>query len=120
MLVSQTLNLFNKMSISTYHIKIYYIKYLSTKVPRILDPFLNVSIPAGEGRWMMGTEALIAQGFPIHPSIHAGLQLCCFGVPPLNPPRRARVVRVQAGNSMHLFVISVQFLYLLAHAPVKA
>ena len=64
---------------------------------------------------MSGTEALVAQGFPVHPIIHKGLDLCGFNVLKLLDPFAfsTRSMRAQAGNSMHLRVIAVQFLHFL-------
>lgn len=70
----------------------------------------------------MGTEALIAQGFPIHPVIHKGLQLSCFSLEPESSShhRTARTMRMQAGNSMQTFAIAVQFLFMMLHVDVAA
>ena len=77
-----------------------------------------------EGRWLSGTEALVAQGFPVHPIMHPeetkekrGMNLCSFNW--WRPGRQARIMRKQAGNSMHLFAITVQFLYILMHVKVS-
>ena len=71
---------------------------------------------------MAGTEALVAQGFPVHPVIHegAGGKFCCFNVPVSEGEykREARYLRQQAGNSMHLFVMTVQILFVLTHSKV--
>lgn len=53
-------------------------------------------------RWMTGSEMLVAQGFPLHPSfprrpLNGGI-LSSFEV---SRPRKVRVLGAQAGNSMH-------------------
>ena len=70
------------------------------------------------GRWLSGTEALLAQSWPVHPIIHnANLQCCCFRVK-ADTDRSAKRMRVQAGNSMNLFVIQVQLLHMLLYGQV--
>lgn len=77
-----------------------------------------------QGRWLTGTEALLAQAFPVHHGIHKGLHLCCFNVPAKSEDgpsfqRVSRVMRQQAGNSMNLFAMTVQYLYLLLYVKAR-
>ena len=63
-------------------------------------------------RWLVSSEALATQGFPIVPLL-CGLQtlpkLSCFNVPREN--RTSRSMLVQAGNSMNVLVMSVILLH---------
>lgn len=68
------------------------------------------------GRWLSGSEALLLQGFPVHPVLHKGLKLSSYHFP--NPSRSSRTMRTQAGNSMHVGAITVQILYVLLYAQV--
>lgn len=72
---------------------------------------------ANLGRWMTGTEAMVAQAFPLHHSLHQNIKVCSFHVPS-ETIRVSRAMRQQAGNSMNLFAMTVQFLYLMLY--VKA
>ena len=77
-----------------------------------------------QGRWLTGTEALLAQAFPVHHGIHKGFRLCCFNVPAKSEDgplfqRVSRVMRQQAGNSMNLFAMTVQYLYLLLYVKAR-
>ena len=67
------------------------------------DAYLN-SAPhrGGEracGRWLLPTECLLFQAFPVHPVLHQNFKICAFNWP--RPGRKARHVMQQAGNSMH-------------------
>lgn len=71
------------------------------------------------GRWLSGTEALVAQAFPVHHTLHKNFRVCPFNVAlPHDGCRSSRVMRQQAGNSMNLFAITVQFLYLMLYVEV--
>lgn len=69
----------------------------------------------GIGRWMSGREALLAQAFPVHFVLHQGA--CSFNVP--SSKRWSRVMRQQAGNSMNLFALTVQYLYMMLYTKVS-
>ena len=65
-------------------------------------------------RWMMGTEALCTQAFPVTPQLFelgAGELpvLCSFNLP--RAGRNARCMLTQAGNSMNVLVMSVILLH---------
>jgi hypothetical protein len=51
-------------------------------------------------RWFFGTEALLAQGFPVHPVMHQGFKACAFNFRRLE--RKGTKIREQSGNSMHV------------------
>ena len=63
-----------------------------------------------ELRWMMPTEALVAQGFPVHPVIHMNQQLCSFAMVPPRP-RKPRLIFQQVGDAMHVHTVLVVLLH---------
>ena len=52
------------------------------------------------GRWLLPTECLLGQSFPVHPALHAGFKICCFNFN--RPGRKGRQICAQAGNSMNV------------------
>ncbi|CAE7399305.1 unnamed protein product [Symbiodinium sp. CCMP2456] len=64
-----------------------------------------------------GTEVLVTQAWPVHPIVNAGMKVTPFHVDSPDP-RMSRVLRAQAGNSMNLFMLTVQFLHTLCHVEV--
>lgn len=69
---------------------------------------------------MSGTESFLLQGWPLHPLLHKEWKVCCFHVQS-TPPRNllAREMRKQAGNSMNLFMMTVELLYSLLYVRVS-
>lgn len=87
-------------------------------------PFQLLAVFAGTdettpGRWLTGTEALVAQAFPLHHSLHQNIKVCSFHVPS-ESLRASRVMRQQAGNSMNIFAMTVQFLYLMLYVKASS
>ena len=75
-----------------------------------LETFVNSSgsTENAKRRWLCASEALVAQGFPIHaiyPHRSCDELLCSFNLP--RESRRHRAVAGQAGNSMHVTVIGI-------------
>ena len=73
--------------------------------------FTEKIVPA---RWIMGSEALATQGFPIIPflwNIHPEQfpKLCSFNKP--RPDRTSRHLLTQAGNSMNVYVMTLMMLH---------
>eukprot|EP00973_Karenia_brevis_P077716 10799137-Karenia_brevis.AAC.1 len=65
---------------------------------------------------MSGTEALVAQGFPVHPEYNvtsgsgeAGELLCSFQAP--SSSRKNIHCRQQAGNSMHTCCVGIALVH---------
>lgn len=52
-------------------------------------------------RWLLPTEALMTQGFPVHPVYHQQYRICSFNFA-RDTPRKPRSVCAQAGNSMNV------------------
>ncbi|CAE7573803.1 unnamed protein product [Symbiodinium sp. CCMP2592] len=69
-------------------------------------------------RWLMPTEALICQRFPVLPYIHDGVSLTSFNSK--NKNRNARHVCSQVGNSMHVGVMALLQLHSFADVEVKS
>ena len=69
-------------------------------------------------RWLLPTEALVTQHFPVMPFLHdKSLDWTSFNMD--NPKRQARHVCSQVGNSMHCGVMSVLQLYVLSEIKYK-
>ena len=51
-------------------------------------------------RWLLPTECLLGQSFPVHPILHADWKISCYNFK--RPDRKARQVCAQAGNSMNV------------------
>ena len=77
---------------------------------------------SGPSRWLMPAEALVCQGFPVVPWLHAGERLCSFNenCDSSDHTRSARHVFQQVGNSMHVAVMAILQLHTLMHVPVSA
>ena len=71
----------------------------------------------GAKRWLMPTEALVCQRFPVLPYIHDGLELTTFNT--RNESRNARHVCSQVGNSMHVGVMALLQLHSYAEIETR-
>ena len=59
----------------------------------------------------------MTQAWPVHPIVNAGMNVTPFHVAS-SDPRTSRALRAQAGNSMNLFMLAVQFIHTLCHIQV--
>lgn len=92
-----------------------------------IDLVDKVAKDDAQGRWLTGTELLVTQAWPLHPTLRKGRGYlwCPFHVetgsadgPDGSAPRLSRVLRQQAGNSMNIFVLQVHMLHSLLYCPV--
>jgi hypothetical protein len=80
------------------------------KIVRNMHLVMCDSLKDSPPRWITATEALVLQGFPVHPlQSELGLELTSFNAP--RKERRPNIVRQQAGNAMFLPKIFVSNLH---------
>ena len=71
------------------------------------------------GRWLLASEALLAQSFPVKTDLSQGVAMCSFAVPDRKLPE-SRTARIgQAGNSMHCMNCAVAILFACLEVPVQ-